>query len=62
MLKPRCSHLPTTNLGFQIGGKEIEIVDEWPHLGHIIANRRDDDADIMNRRNCVVAQIMFCVI
>ena len=22
----------------------------------------DDDADIMNRRNCVVAQILFCVI
>jgi len=59
VLKPRCSHLPTTNwnLGFQIGGNEIEIVDEWPHLGHIIANRRDDDADIMSRRNCMVAQI-----
>ena len=36
VLKPRCSDLPTTNLGFQIGGNEIEIVDEWPHLGHII--------------------------
>ena len=31
VLKPCCSHLPTTNLGFQIGGNEIEIVDEWPH-------------------------------
>ena len=32
----------------------IEIVDEWPHLGH---NRCDDDADIMSRRHCMVAQI-----
>ena len=39
-----CS-LPTTNLGFQIGGNEIEIVDEWPHLRHKITNRCDGDAD-----------------
>jgi len=32
VLKPRCSHLPTTNLGFRIGGNEIEIVDQWQHL------------------------------
>ena len=57
VLKPCCSHLPAMNLGFHIGGNEIEIVDEWPHLGHIITNRCDDDADIMNRRNCMVAEM-----
>jgi len=35
----------------------IEIVDEWPHLGH---NRCDDDADIMSRRNCMVALDEYC--
>ena len=25
----------------------IEIVDEWPHIGHIISSRCDDSADIL---------------
>ena len=35
----------------------IEVVDQWPRLGHIITNRCTDDADILNRRNCMVGQI-----
>ena len=31
---------------FYIGGNAIEIVNQWPQLGHIIDNRPDDDADI----------------
>jgi len=47
VFKPYCSHLLTTNLGFQIGGNETEIVDMWLHLGHIITNRCDDDAAVI---------------
>ena len=42
---------------FEIGGNSIEIVAQWPHLGHIITNKCEDDADILNRCNCMVAQI-----
>ena len=42
---------------FYVGGSEIEIVDHWPHLGHIISKNCDDKDDIMNRRNCLVGQI-----
>ena len=31
---------------FFIEGRVIEIVDEWPHIGHIISSRCDDSADI----------------
>ena len=45
------------NIEFFIGGRVIEIVDEWPHIGHIISSRCDDSADILNLRNCVIGQI-----
>ena len=34
-----------------IGGNAVEIVNQWAHLGHIIDNRSDHDADISFRRN-----------
>ena len=34
-----------------IGDNAIEIVNQWPHLGHIIDNRSDDGANILFRRN-----------
>ena len=52
MMQPRSSRMSTANVVFNIGGNRIEIVDQWPHLGHMIKNRRDDDADIMNR--CII--------
>ena len=44
-------------LDFHVGGNDIEIVSEWPHLGHIISSHCLDDADIFHRRNCMVRQI-----
>jgi len=35
VIQPRSSHLLTTDIRFQIGGNSIEIVAQWPHLGHI---------------------------
>ena len=31
---------------FVIGGSVIEFVDNWPHLGHIMASSIDDNLDI----------------
>ena len=42
---------------FHVGGKAIEIVDRWPHLGHIITETLSDIADVNNRRNILVGQI-----
>jgi len=53
--QPSLSNLP--QLDFHVGGNVIEIVLEWPHLGHIIFNQCLDDAGIFHRHNCVVWQI-----
>jgi len=45
--------LPT----FSVGGSNIEIVKEWPHLGHIISYNLSDSSDIQNRRNSLIGQI-----
>jgi hypothetical protein len=42
---------------FHVGGKLIEFVDNWPHLGHIITNTMSDISDITSRRNSLVGQI-----
>jgi len=45
--------LPSLNmppLDFHVGGNDIEIVSELPHLGHIISSHCLDDADIFHRR------------
>jgi len=40
-----------------VGGNDIEFVDEWPHLGHIIATLHDEKADIISKRNVLCGQI-----
>ena len=42
---------------FEINGRTIEYVNEWPHLGHIISSNLNDEADIMQRRNIMAGQI-----
>ena len=42
---------------FCIDGKIIDIVKEWPHLGHIITHTLTDNTDIRNRRNSLIGQI-----
>jgi hypothetical protein len=41
---------------FEIGGKLIENVDQWPHLGHIFNAHLTDDDDILTRRNSFIGQ------
>ena len=38
--------LSDSMLSFHVGGKMIEVVNEWPHLGHIISTKLLDGADI----------------
>ena len=33
---------------FYISGNCIDVVDSWPHLGHIICKNSDDNLDILN--------------
>jgi Reverse transcriptase (RNA-dependent DNA polymerase)/Endonuclease/Exonuclease/phosphatase family len=51
-----------TQSSFAIGGKSIENVDRWPHLGHIFNAQLTDDDDITARRNSFIGQAnsFFC--
>ena len=40
-----------------IGGNQIEFVNHWPHLGHLINDSLDDNNDIAVRRNILCGQI-----
>ena len=42
---------------FSINGQPIEYVEQYSHLGHIICNSLDDNADILHRRNAMAGQI-----
>ena len=42
---------------FTIGGKLIEKVDTYPHLGHIISAREDDTDDVKHRRSHFMGQV-----
>ena len=42
---------------FSIGGKPVEFVNAFTHLGHIIKSNLNDDDDILYRRNCFVGQV-----
>ena len=42
---------------FSIGGIQIEFVNQWPHLGHLITDSLDDNNDIDVRRNTLCVQI-----
>jgi hypothetical protein len=41
---------------FERGGKLIENVDQWAHLGHIFNARLTYDDDILTRRNSFIGQ------
>jgi len=45
-----------TSPQFYISGNCIEVVDSWPHLGHIICKNSDDILDILKRRSSFIAQ------
>ena len=45
------------NVRFTIGGSDIEIVDSWPHLGHVISCNLNDNLDIESCHNKLVAQV-----
>jgi hypothetical protein len=61
VIKPSCGknmaleRIPTLN--FRIGGIEIDFVDSWPHLGHVLNKNRDDGLDIDKIRNALCGQI-----
>ena len=58
VFQPKRRGIPApSSPAFYIGGNAIEIVDKWPHLGHIITCECNDDADISNWRNSLVSQI-----
>jgi len=40
-----------------IGGNNIELVEKWPHLGHMITLNLSDDSDISYRKHSVIGQI-----
>ena len=42
---------------FHVGGKLIEQVHEWRHLGHIISDECNDVSDILNRKHSLCGQI-----
>jgi len=42
---------------FLIGSQQIEFVDKWPHLGHIITNDCIDTDDILAKRSSLIGQI-----
>jgi len=49
-------HSNTTAISFYICGKKIDVVDKWPHLGHIVSKDGDDRSDILNRRGSFIGQ------
>jgi len=40
-----------------IGGNNIEFVEKWPHLGHMISLNLSDDIDINYRKQSLIGQI-----
>jgi len=40
-----------------IGGNNVEFVDKWPHLGHMISLNLSDDVDISCLKQSLIGQI-----
>ena len=59
LFQPACCNKMSCNAKpvFSIQNNNIEFVDSWPHLGHIINNKLNDCDDIINRRNILLGQI-----
>jgi hypothetical protein len=53
----RASILVPSSRAFYIGDSIIEIMDKWPHLGHIINSKKTDDTDILDRRNSLMSRL-----
>ena len=57
VVAPRCKRLQykqMTRCIFYIGGKTVDNVESYVHLGHIISSKFDDSDDILHRRNCFI--------
>jgi Reverse transcriptase (RNA-dependent DNA polymerase) len=55
--KRRLLYIDMCASSFYIGGKLLEHVNQYAHLGHIITSEFDDICDITHRRNCFVCQV-----
>jgi len=53
----RCLSNVMNECVFFIGGKPIEKVVSYPHLGHLICSNFDEREDIRNRRNKFIGQV-----
>jgi hypothetical protein len=57
---PKCMRFVYKNVEsciFSIGGQQLECVESYCHLGHIITSTFDDTDDISNRRNHFIGQV-----
>jgi len=60
--RPRKSYKSHKHTGLMtpdlsIGGSNIEFVEKWPHLGHMISLNLSDDDDVSLRRQSLIGQI-----
>jgi len=55
--KWRCLSNNMNKCVFFIGGKPIEKVVSYPHLGHLICSNFDEKEDVRNRRNIFIGQV-----
>ena len=49
------------NVRITTGGSDIDIVDSWTHLGHVISCNLNDNLDIERCHNKLVAQVRLIV-
>jgi hypothetical protein len=42
---------------FNVGGHDVDFVESYIHLGHVITSKLDDTDDIMHRRNLFIGQV-----
>ena len=42
---------------FSIGSQPIELVEKWPHLGHIITQDCNDSEDVLAKRTSLISQL-----
>ena len=46
-----------SNCSFKIGGKVIEFVSSYSHLGHVVTDSLDDGPDISKRQGDFISQV-----
>ena len=59
LFRPRKSYKHTAmgTPDLSVGSSNIEFVEKWPHLGHIISLNLSDDTDISYRKQSLIGQI-----